>query len=116
MVNRDSGPSVLKLLFYPGLSELAYELLFPVLVVTVAEKLLDIQNTGMIIKGHVQPGDVVPLPLLEQPEKSVEIAVSVLLEAPASLAGHIQTGPHSGVSIVQDRDAGEVEPLAVSIP
>ena len=102
MVNRDSRPPVLKLLFYPGLAKFAHKLLFPVLVVTVAEKLLDNQDTGMIIKGHVQPGDVVPLPLLEEPEKSVEIAGPVLLEAPASLAGHIQTGPHSGVSIVQD--------------
>lgn len=116
VINRDSGPPVLKLLFYPGFAKFAHKLLFPVLVVTVAEKLLDIQDTGMIIKGHVQPGDVVPLPLLKEPEEPIEIPSPVLLETPASLAGHIQTGPHSGVSIVQDRDAGEVEPLAVSIP
>ena len=45
MVNCDSGPSVLELLLNPGLSELADELLLPVLVVTVAEKLLDIQDS-----------------------------------------------------------------------
>lgn len=100
VVNCDSRPSVLELLLNPGLSELADELLLPVLVVTVAEKLLDIQDTGMIIKGHVQPGDVVTLPLLEQPEKSVKISGPVLLEAPASLTGHIQASPHSRVSIV----------------
>ena len=115
VVNRDSRPPVLKLLFYPGLAKFTHKLLSPVLVVTVAEKLLDIQDTGMIIKGHVQPGDVVTLPLLEQPEKSVKISGPVLLEAPASLTGHIQASPHSRVSIVQDRDAGEVEPLAVSV-
>ena len=100
MVNCDSGPSVLELLLNPGLSELADELLLPVLVVTVAEKLLDIQDTGMIIKGHVQPGDVVALPLLEEPEKSVKISGPVLFEAPAALAGHVQTGPHPRIAVV----------------
>ena len=115
VVNRDSGPPVLELLLNPRFSKLADELLLPILVVTVAEKLLDIQDTGMIVKSYVQAAHVVALPLLEEPEKPIEIPSPVLLEAPASLTGHIQASPHSRVSIVQDRNTGEVEPLAVSV-
>ena len=116
VVNRNPWPSVFELLFNPGLSELAHKLLLPVLVVAVPEKLPDIQDAGMVVKSHVQPGHMVALPLLEQPEQPIEISGPVLLEAPAALAGHIQTGPHSRIAVIQNRNAAKVKPFPVSVP
>lgn len=116
VIDRDPGPSILKLLFNPGLAKFTDKLLLPVLVITVPEKLLDIQDAGVVIKSHIQTAHMIARPLLEEPKQAVKIPGPVLFEAPAALAGHIQTGPHSGVAVIQDRDAAEIQPLPVSVP
>lgn len=116
MVNCDSRPSIVKLLLNPGLAELADKLLFPVLVVRVPEKPLDIQNPGMVIEGHIEPGHVVALPLLEQLKKAVKITGSIFFKAPAPLTGHIQASSHSRIPIIQNGDAAKVDSLSVSVP
>lgn len=116
MVDRDSRPTVIKLLLYFGFAKFADKLLLPILVVRIPEKPLDVQNAGMIIKGHVKPGHMKAAVSLEQMEKPVKITCPVFLEATASLAGHVQTAPHSRVAVVQDGNASEVNAVPVSVP
>nr|WP_300688266.1 hypothetical protein [uncultured Oscillibacter sp.] len=112
VVNCDSRPSVVK--FFPNsvFAKSAHKFLTSGII----KHSVNIQDTGMIIKGHVQPGDVVALPLLEEPEKSVKISGPVLFEAPAALAGHVQTGPHTRIAVVQNGNAAKVKPFPVSVP
>lgn len=116
MVDRDPRPSVVELLLNPGFSKLTDKLLLTVLVIRIPEKLLDIKNTAVVVKGHIKPGHMEAGVPLEQLEKAVKVPRPVFLEGPAALAGHVQTTPHSRIAVIEDRDAAEVYPLPVSVP
>ena len=58
MIDGDTGPAVLKALLYLTLSEFTDKLLPSVLVIRIMKQLANIQNPGMVIKSHVQTGDM----------------------------------------------------------
>lgn len=116
MVDRNPRPSVIELLLNPGFPELTDKLLLTVLVIRIPEKPLDVQDTAVVVKGHIKPGHMEAAVPLEQLEKAVKVPRPVFLEGPAALAGHVQTTPHSRIAVIEDGDAAEVYPLPVSVP
>jgi hypothetical protein len=116
MINRDTGPAVLKALLYLTFSELTDKLLTSVLVVRIIKQLPDIQYPGMVIKSHIQTGDMEAVILGDHPEKTDKVSAAVFLESPASLAGHIQADSHIRIAIIQNRNASEINAVPVAVP
>ena len=52
----------------------------------------------------------------EEAKERDKVSAAVLLESPASLAGHVQTDPHTGITVIEDRNASEVKAVPVTIP
>ena len=78
--------------------------------------IVDVQGAGVVVIGHVQPGEVHPLgqdggkkalPLV--PRQGGEG-----LKGPAALAGHLAPDPHIRATVVVDGDGVEVQPVLVS--
>lgn len=100
MVDRDTGTAILKLFLNLGRAELTDKLLFSILIIRVSEKLLDVQNPGMVIKGNIQACHIVLRIPGKKVKKAVKIPSAIFFKAPAPLAGHIQTTAHSRIPII----------------
>ena len=100
MVNRDTRTAILKLFLNLRLAKLTDKLLFSNLIIRVSEKLLDVQNPGMVIKGNIQACHIVLRIPGKQMKEAVKIPGAIFFKAPAPLAGHIQTAAHSRIPIV----------------
>lgn len=116
VVDRNAGTAILEAFLNLTFPEFADKLLLPILVICVMEQLPNIQYPGMVIKSHVQTGNMESVILREQLKKPNKVTAAILLKSPAALAGHIQTDPHAGVAVIKDGDAPEIETIPVPIP
>lgn len=65
MVDRNAGAAILKTFFNLTFPEFTDKLLSPILVIRVMKQLPDIQDPGVVIKGHIQTSDMKPVILGE---------------------------------------------------
>lgn len=101
MTDANTGTAIFEL--FPEITDTksTNELLFSVLVlIGVPEKLPNIQNPGMVIKGNIQACHIVLRIPGKQVKEAVKIPGTIFFKAPAALAGHIQTTAHSRIPII----------------
>ena len=86
-----------------------------VLVLGVLGDLVDVQNAGVVIIGHVQAGHMQGI-LMDKVQQLVPLAGqgSQVLEIPAALAGHLTPYAHILPAIVVDGDTAEIEPVHIA--
>lgn len=116
MVDRNAGAAIFKTFFNLTFPKFTDKLLSPILVIRVMKQLPDIQDPGVVIKGHIQTSDMKPVILGEQLKEPNKIPTAILLKSPAALAGHIQTDPHARVAIIKDGDTPKIETVPVTVP
>lgn len=116
MIDGNAGTAIFETFLNFAFPELADELLSPTLVVCVIKQLPDIQYSGMVIKGHIQAGDMETLILGEEAKERDKVSAAIFFESPASLAGHVQTDPHTGITVIENGNASEVKAVPVTVP
>ena len=85
------------------------------LVLGVLGDLVDVQNAGVVVIGHVQAGHMQGI-LMDKVQQLVPLAgqSSQVLEIPAALAGHLAPYAHVFPAIVVDGDTAEIEPVHIA--
>ncbi len=85
-------------------------------IMSIKKELLHIQDTGVIIKSDIQTSHMKLLRvILEELKETIKITGTLRLKYPAALTGHIQTGTHTLISIIIDRDITVIDTFPIAI-
>ena len=83
--------------------------------VGIVPQLVNVQNAGVVVKGHIQTGDIVITGAVVQDlHQFFPVDLTIGLEGTAAGTGHVHTDTHVFLSIIQNIDILEETSVVIS--